>query len=113
MKRSMTVEDNESLEYKKAKRVKLIQGMELELLEIQTEIESDERKITEFNQIATELANCATRNQPIPPEIMLKCREEVRNADMQLNEKSSTVENQDQLIKKKLLPLHILKAYID
>jgi hypothetical protein len=98
MKKSLTAEDNKSLKYIKAKHTKMIQGLEIELLGIQEEIESDERKIVEFNQITVELANCAIRYQPIPPETMLKCREEVKNADMLLKEKSSTddSENQDQ-----------------
>ncbi len=98
MKKSLTIEDNKTLKNKQAKHAKLIQSMEQELLEIQTDIESDERKIAEFNQITADLANCAMRNKSIPPEIMLKCREEVRNADVQLNEKSNTDKNQTQSI---------------
>jgi hypothetical protein len=96
MKKSLTVEDNKRLNNQKAEHAKLVQSMELEMLEIQTDIESDKRKIIEFMQITAELANCAMRHQPISPETMLKCREEVKNADMLSNENKNTDENQDQ-----------------
>ncbi len=101
MKKSLTVEDNKSLKYIKAKHAKTIQDMEIEISGIQEEIEYDERKIVEFNQITVELANCAIRYQPIPPETMLKCREEVKNADMLFNKKCSLDENHEKSILKK------------
>ena len=75
------IKEYEALRLKKVENTSRVNTLELEILTIQTELESYQTKTKEMNGILSVLVKCATRNLPIPDDIMLKCKEEVKLAD--------------------------------
>jgi hypothetical protein len=74
------VKRNEALKQKKADNNLRVKVLESEILAIHLDLESYQAKQKEINELTKTLVSCAMRANPIPDDIMQKCREEINKA---------------------------------